>query len=150
MDNQKSVSEQAERLSRRRAKMLPVLAIFLLIQQTTAFTSQHDPLRTVDHVKIAAWLVLSIVMIVVLFTGGFWLRPKAVRAVINDEATRSHQLHAIAFGYLFSMGAAIALYFLSLFEPLSGREAVHVVMTFGIAAALIRWGVLERRADRNG
>ena len=32
----------------------------------------------------------------------------------------------------------------------TGREAVHIVLSFGIAAALIRWGVLERRAHNFG
>jgi len=27
---------------------------------------------------------------------------------------------------------------------------VHIVMTIGIPAALIRWGILERRAHRDG
>jgi hypothetical protein len=37
-----------------------------------------------------------------------------------------------------------------LFEPVSAREAIHVVMTVGIATALLRFGWLERRAHRLG
>jgi hypothetical protein len=48
------------------------------------------------------------------------------------------------------MGAAIAVYALTLFEQsISARDAVHIVMTIGIPAALVRWGMLERRAHRD-
>jgi hypothetical protein len=33
-----------------------------------------------------------------------------------------------------------------MFEPVSGRDAVHVIVTAAIAAALVRFGMLERRA----
>jgi hypothetical protein len=52
-------------------------------------------------------------------------------------------------GFLCSMGAAIAVYALTLFDvQMNARDAVHIVMTIGIPAALIRWGTLERRALR--
>jgi hypothetical protein len=48
------------------------------------------------------------------------------------------------------MGAAIAVYALTLFDTtVTARDAVHLVMTVGIPAALIRWGMLERRAHRD-
>lgn len=144
-----SVPEQAEYLSNRRARMLPALAVILITQQAAVFTSQHDPLRGVDDVRIAGWLILATVMILALFTGGFWFYPRAVRDLLDDEITRAHRQQAINTGFLFSMIAAIALYVLSLFEPVGGREAVHVVMTLGIGAALVRWGLLERRAHRD-
>jgi hypothetical protein len=52
-------------------------------------------------------------------------------------------------GFLFAMGSAIAVYILTMVEWVTGREAIHIVMSFGIAAALLRWGMLERRAHRD-
>ena len=53
-------------------------------------------------------------------------------------------------GFLSSMAAAIAVYALTLFDAMvTARDAVHIVMTAGIAVALIRWGLLERRALRD-
>jgi len=102
-------------------------------------------------VKISAWLVLSIVLLAALSTKGFWLQPKEVRNLIDDENTRANRNEAMRWGFLFSMGAAIAVYALTMFETtVTARDAVHIVMTMGIAAALIRWGILERRAHRDG
>jgi hypothetical protein len=73
-----------------------------------------------------------------------------VRDLIDDENTQANRNDAMRWGFLFSMGAAIAVYALTLFEQsISARDAVHIVMTIGIPAALVRWGMLERRAHRD-
>ena len=67
-----------------------------------------------------------------------------------DELTRAHRSDAFRVGYLAAMFGCIVLYVISLIEQLTGREAVHMVMTIGIAAALLRFGFLERRALIDG
>ena len=143
--------ETADRLSRRRARILPVLAVIFLSQQITYFAGAGEyGTRTVDHVKIAAWLVLAIVMLLALANGGFWFKPRKVRALMDDEPTRANRAEAFRIGFLATMTGAIALYFVSLFEPLGGRETIHILMSIGIAAALVKFGYLERRALRGG
>jgi hypothetical protein len=139
--------ETAEMLSRRRARMLPVLAVLFLAQQGTYF-SHHDEsnMRTVGHLQVSAWIVLSIVLLAALVTGGSWFRPRAVRAFLNDEVTRAHRAKALETGFIATMTAAIALYFFSLFAPHGGRAAIHSLLSVGIACAVIRFGQLERRA----
>jgi len=138
---------KAEQLSRRRARALPVLGILFLTQQVTFFTGAGSGERTVDHVQIGAWLVLSIVLLLALTTGGGWIYSKRVRDLANDESTRAHRADAFQWGFIAAMGACILMYGISLFEPVGGREAVHMVMTIGLATALIRFGWLERRAQ---
>jgi hypothetical protein len=143
--------ETADRLSRQRARMLPMLAILFLSQQASYFVGEVDDLsRPIGYVKIAAWLVLSIVLLAALATGGFWLKPKPVRALMDDDVTRANRADAFRLGFLVTIAAAIGLYGLSLFEPLGGREAIHILTTIGIAAALLRFGFLERRAHKDG
>ncbi len=146
-----SDAAKAEELSRRRVRALPVLAAIFLAQQAAYFsggTGTGD--RPVDHVKIAAWLVLSIVIVLALTTGGGWIYSRKVRRLANDEVTRAHRDQAFRVGFLATMAAGVALYFLSMFEPLGGREAVHLIMTVGIATTLIWFAMLERRALRDG
>jgi len=146
--------ETAERLGRRRARMLPVLAILFLTQQLSFFTSEAERtsavIRDVDHVKFGAWLVLSLILLAALYTGGFWFHRRAVRNLMNDEITRDHRMRALSLGFLVAMLTAIALYLLDMAEPVGTRVAIHVVVTLGIGAALIRFGILERRAHRLG
>jgi uncharacterized membrane protein HdeD (DUF308 family) len=147
-----SVAEKAEYLSKRRARMLPALAIIFLSQQATFFSTVNSPAsHSAYTVKISAWLVLSIVLLLALSTKGFWLEGKEVRDLIDDENTRANRNDAMRWGFLFSMAAAIAVYALTLFDvTVTARDAVHIVMTMGIAIALIRWGMLEKRAHRYG
>ena len=94
--------------------------------------------------------MLSIVILAALATKGFWLERKEVRDLIDDENTRANRNDAMRWGFLFSMAGAIAVYALTLFDvSITARDAVHIVMTVGIPAALIRWGMLERRAHRD-
>jgi hypothetical protein len=147
--NKRTISEKADLLSRRRARMLPVLAILYFTQQisflSTLGNGQH---RDVDHFKIGAWVVLSLVLMLALATKGFWLQPREVRDLIDDENTRANRLQAMQLGFLFACGAALAAYFIAEFEALTVGEAAHLVLTFGLGAALIRFGVLERRAHK--
>ena len=148
--NQRSISEQAEKLSRRRARALPVLGLVFLAQQASFLSMPDEATRPVDHLKIGAWLVLSIVLLAGLATGGAWLRPRAVRELINDESTRAHRQMAYLYGFWAAMGTAIGIYVVAMFEPVSARDAVHIIVTAAVAAALLNFGMLERRALRDG
>ena len=148
--NKRSVSETAEALSWRRARALPALAVIFLAQQASYLNMPAQPDRPVDHLKIGAWLVLSIVLLAGLATGGAWFRPREVRELVNDESTRAHRQASLVYGFWAAMAAAIALYVINMVEPVSGREAVHVTVSAAIGVALIRFGMLERRALKDG
>ena len=83
-----SNAETADRLNRRHARMMPVLAVFVLIQQAVFFTSGNGQ-RTVDMVRNGAWVVLVSVIALMLVTGGSWFRqlpagvPGALRIFAN-------------------------------------------------------------------
>ena len=140
-------AQKAERLSSKRARILPFLTIIFLSQQGAYLSNSAS--SSAQTVKISAWLVLSVVLIAAMATKGFWLQPKAVRDLIDDENTRANRNEAMRWGFLFSMATAIGIYFFSMFDNVKARESIHIIMTVGIAAALIRWAYLERRAHRD-
>ena len=141
--------ETADRVSRSRARIIPVLAIVFIAGQG-AYFSQDDMTRTVDHVRIAAWLVWSVVLLLFLATGGGFIHSRKVRALMNDEVTRANRLQAYAIGFWAAAGSAIGLYIVNLFEPVSGRDAIHIILTAAIGGALLTFGMLERRTHRDG
>lgn len=142
-----SDAEKAEQLTKRRAKALPRLGALLLGQQAVYFTQGHTDTPTGSW-HIAAWLVLSVAILVILATGGGWIYPRSVRRLANDEGTRVHRERAFRAGFVSSMTACVVLYFVSIFEPLSGREVIHIVMTSGVLGTLVWFGFLEWRAQR--
>ena len=48
------------------------------------------------------------------------------------------------------MLTAIILYVVGTAIPLSDHEVIHLIVSVGIGAALIRFGMLERRDDHIG
>jgi fucose 4-O-acetylase-like acetyltransferase len=147
MPQSNSNAETAERLNRRRARMLPVLALFVVIQQAAFFTS-GDRLRTVDLVRNSGWLMLVAVILAGLLTGGFWFRSREVRQLMNDEVTQANRASALAWGFTMAIVAALALFAMESFAPGSAttREAIHIIASAGLVTALLRFGFLERRA----
>jgi fucose 4-O-acetylase-like acetyltransferase len=142
-----SDAETADRLNRRRARLLPVLALLVLIQQAAFFTS-GDRLRTVDLVRDGAWIVLVAVILTALVTGGFWFHSREVRRLMNDEVTLTNRASALTWGFTMAILAAIALFALESVAPggATAREAIHIIASAGLVTALLRFGFLERRA----
>jgi hypothetical protein len=142
--------ETADRLGRKRARILPLFAIFFLMQQAGYFSGPNvDTGRPVDYIRMAGWLTMSIVLLFALATGGYWFRSREVRALMNDEVSRAHRNDACRYGFFAAMIACAGLSVVGLFEPLGGRDVIHLVMSAGIGAALVRFGMLERRAYRD-
>jgi Na+-transporting methylmalonyl-CoA/oxaloacetate decarboxylase gamma subunit len=145
----KTESERAEVLSQRRARMLPVLVVIYFSQQAAFFSAVNGD-RAVDHVKIGAWVVFSLVLLLALVTRGSWFMSRRVRDMVDDEASRANRTEALKTGFIVANGTAIFIYVASQFAPLSAREAIHLIVSLGIGCALLRFAMLERRDHRNG
>ena len=137
--------EQADRLGRRRARILPVLAIFFLVQQF-AFFSNPPAERAVDHVRIGAWVAMSAAILFALYTGGASFRSPSVRAMLNDEPTRAHRANAMQWGFIAATVAGMLVYVFQGVAQFTSREVIHLIVSAGLVAALVRFGMLERRA----
>jgi len=143
--------DTADRLLRRRARMMPVLAVLFLGQQASYLASlDNEGTRPVDYVRNSGWLLMSTMLLLLLATSGYWFRSAGVRALMNDEGTRANRAEALRIGFVLAMATAIVLYGASLVEPVGGRVAIHLIITVGIGAALVRFGMLERRALKGG
>jgi fucose 4-O-acetylase-like acetyltransferase len=140
-------AETAERLNRRRVRMLPILALFIVIQQAAFYTS-GDRLRPVDMVRNGGWVLLVAVILAGLITGGFWFRSREVRELMNDEVTRANRDSALTWGFTAATVAGIVLFAVESFtyDGASAREVIHIIVSSGLVIALLRFGFLERRA----
>jgi uncharacterized membrane protein len=135
----------AERLVRRRTRLMPVLSIFFVIQQA-AYFSHPDGGRLVDKVRMGGWVAMSAVILLLVTTGGFWFRARKVRQVLEDESTRAHRASALSLGFVVSMLTAILLNVLQGALGSSAAEVLHLVVSAGLVTALLRFTFLEWRA----
>jgi hypothetical protein len=150
-----SVTDQAERTIRRRARVSTVLALLFIGLQGVYFgkSIKFDALGAggaPDGLRISAWLVMALVLLFLLLTGGGLLQSRAVRRLANDESTREHRRQAFATGFLAMIACGLGLYVLASFEPIAGPEVVHLMLTVGVGAALLSFGAQERRALADG
>jgi hypothetical protein len=142
--------DEAERLSSQRPGMLMVMTGMFLFQQFAYFTQPPATGRAVDYVRIGAWIFLALVVLAALLTGGFWQKSKAVRALMEDDVTRANRADALRLGFGLAMAAAIGLFAFSGPGGLTAREVIHIIVSAGLGASLLRFGFLERRAHRVG
>ena len=145
-----NVVEQAERLSKRRARICAVLAVMFLALQTVYLSNgalhENTP---ISHFKIGAWAVNALVLLFLLASGGNLLRGRAIKNLLNDETTRAHRAMAIIWGFWTMIATGFGLYILAQFEEVTTREALHMLITFGTAVPLLVFSYLERRALRD-
>jgi pheromone shutdown protein TraB len=84
---------------------------------------------------------------VLVAAGGGWLSGREVRALVGDETTLAHRRSALAAGYWAMMAVIVCLYAYGLFASIRLVDALHLVLSFGLAAPLGRFAQLEWRAQ---
>jgi magnesium-transporting ATPase (P-type) len=140
--------EDAERMGRKRSQIFFVLAILFFTGQSLYFTS--SPATRDSHARVGAWLILVILIMMLIATGGFLLRGRKVRDLLNDETSRLNRLASQALGFWVTIITSLVLYVESMFDPLTFNEGVHILVTLGVGSALISFAARERRAHRIG
>ena len=139
----------AEKLTKRRARMSIILGIFFLMTMATSL-GVDVPVNRPETVKLAAWIVWAAALLFLLATGGGLLRGKSVRGLMNDDSTVDNRQRAMVGGFWATVLAAFALYAISLYEPVSGREAIRLLLSAAVGMSVIRFGILELRSLKNG
>jgi hypothetical protein len=143
--------EKADRIGRSRARLFAAQGVLFVAWQGLFFLNGPDaPARLVDGVRIWAWLLWVAALLALLATGGGLLRARGVRRLLNDELTRRNRLHAYAAGFWAACAGAILLFVVNLYEPVGGREAIHIPLSAAIGAALIAFALRERRSAGSG
>jgi hypothetical protein len=139
--------ERAERIGRKRAGMFVLQAILFLSWQALFFAGQTEtPLNALNPWRMLAWLVWTMLLLLQLaLPARGLLLSKPVQALLEDELTQGHRIRAFVIGFWCGVGAAVALYVYDMFLPLTGREAIHIILSALIAGGLFTFALLEWR-----
>jgi hypothetical protein len=147
-----SPSAIAERTQTIRNKMLWLAPMLFFIGQGALFSSfarPHTPLRTVEIVSLGSHVLLALVLLMLLATGGGWKHGKVVRALLDDEATRAHRAQAYAAGFWAVALCALGLYVAAPFVSFATGDIANVLLTVVVVVPALRFVMLERRAARD-
>jgi len=142
-------TDLADRAAWGRARAATALALVFGVTQWGSFRDE-PPFNRPEMIHIVVWVIWAVALCLFLAFSGGLLRGRAVRAQLNDESTRDHRRRAMALGFWGAMGAALVVYVLSYFEPITVREGVRLVITIAIMLALLRFGTLEKKALKDG
>lgn len=137
--------ELAVKLTLRRARASIVLGILFITSMATSLKADIGDSRPAT-IQLAAWIVWAIALLVLVAAGGGWFRKPSVRSMMNDDSTIDNRRSALVTGFWAIVLCAFVLYGLSLFENITGREAIRIMLSAAVGAAAIRFGTLERRA----
>ena len=138
----------AEKLTLRRAHGSIILGVLFLATMARTLGSDFPASRP-DTVQLGAWIFWAAALLFLLAAGGGLLRGKTVRSLMNDDSTRHNRQRAIVAGFWATVLCAFALYAITFFEPISGREAIRLLLSAAVGTSTIRFGVLEKRSLSN-
>ncbi len=139
----------AEKLTLRRARASILFGAIFLMSMAGSL-GVDVPANRHETIRLAAWVIWAAFLLLVLATGGFFFRGKAIRALMNDDSTLVNRQRAMVAGFWATVLSAFALYAISLFEPVSGRDAIRLLLSAAVGASIIKFGLLEKRSLKNG
>ena len=144
----KSPVELADEVSRKRAIAIAIAAgVFLLIQLVTRPVF-NGPDAASSPARFT-WAINAAALLLLLFTGGGLAQRREIRALVNDEVSRSNYKSAVTIGFWLAMTIAMAMYIFAGDPVRTAREAVYLIVTPSVGVALLAFSWLEIRAHRD-
>ncbi len=134
---------KAEWISGRRALLFYLLAAALLISAAVGIPAH------VSGSHSAFWVLACVGVALHLTPAGTALnRSRVVKSLLNDEGVRQHRLMSFAAGFWATIVSSIMIAVVTTFLPLAPMATAQIITSAGLAAALISFATLERRAAR--
>jgi membrane protease YdiL (CAAX protease family) len=142
--------DAGERFQRVRRRVLLVLTIvFIALQFVFPSGSGDNPgLPLWGTYKLPAFLIFAAALLIMMMAPGGMLFLRRHRAAFNDELTRKHRAGGFTAGLLASLTTATGMYFRSMSESVTTRDALHAVISLGVVTTVLVFVFLEERAER--
>ena len=139
-----SVIDVAERKSRYRAASFYFFSVMSLVTLCWSMVRpESDFLR-------GLWMGLTFAAVANLLPLARWLKPRSeVARLLDDDGVREHRRLSCTAGFWTAVVSSLAVAMaVELEAPLGPFDAVRMVATAAIAAALVSFATLELRAAR--
>jgi len=136
---------QVERIAKRRAVCARLMAVVLLLTGVHDLGALHGWGNLgVNSAMGTIWIVM--ILGFVLFAGGGLTPNPATRNAIYDESTIEHGRRGFALGFWTTLVVCGGYWIAALGTSIGGVEVARAVVTFSVAAALLRFATLEAKA----
>lgn len=142
--------DEIESRSLRRRIILMVMASAFLAWQVPlmdffgSLAGGSDVLARV--VSVAGFLVWAGTLVVLLITGRAAARGTTpeIMAALQDELVQWNRSRAFSVGYMVTLAASAVMFAASLFWPITGTDAAHLILVTAVVAPIYAFVVLER------
>jgi hypothetical protein len=108
------------------------------------YAGADGPLRAVDKVISLAFVAWAAALLFLTATGGGAFAGQAVRERLDDELARARRTQAYRSGFWAMAAVALAGYAAAQLTPVAARDLAHVVVSAGVAAAVLTLAHLRR------
>ena len=146
MSAARSLIETADRRSRLRAALFMAMTVMFIIVQLLARGPFEKLSPGESHWRPFAWVINAAILLLCLATGGGLLTNPKIRALVNDEVSRTHGRTASIIGFWTAMATGLVLYVIPASGQMTGRQATYVIVAPATAVALLVFSWLETRA----
>ena len=141
-------ADAGERFQRVRRRVLLVLTLVFIALQFSSGTGDNPGLDLWGSYKLPAFMVSAAALLVMMTVPGGVLFLRRHRAAFNDELTHKHRAGGFTAGLLASLATATGMYFRSMSEPVTTRDALHAVISLGVVTTVLVFVFLEERAEQ--
>jgi hypothetical protein len=139
----------ADRISRRRMIGSATAALVFLGVQVVA-RPVFLPEGQVTGPRSYMWAINAGILLLLLLPIGGFIFGGRIRALVNDEVSRSNSRTAAASSFWLAMAIALLVHALPSSATLSAREATYLIVTPVSILAPLLFAWLEFRAHRDG
>ncbi len=144
------MADGLERASLARRVVLMVMASAFLVWQVPHMDmferlagDSHGVARSLSTFGFLVWIAA---LVALLYSGRLLARrlSSEARAALEDELVAWNRGRAFTIGYAVALIAAAVMFAISLYQPVSGADAAHVVLVAAVVAPMYAFAVLER------
>ena len=146
MDRDETEAE-ADRVRRGGIRKMALFAVLFLLWQVSyllVFPDQGDRVRTVDVVRILAFLVWVVALLALFVTGGAMFRYRRLRPFMDDERAVALRAKGYRAGFWVMIGLCILGYIATLWLTIRAVDVAHLVLSGGVFAVLVTQVMVER------
>jgi uncharacterized membrane protein HdeD (DUF308 family) len=144
---QPSETVQAERHIKFRILAATLIAFGLLANYYTTYSLVPVSFGDYSHLLSGPFFALILILFLANGQEHFWSSAPTVQRLLGDESTVDNRRRAQAFGFWAMILCGIAVAAVSLFWfPMPGHKAAQLVVTLALAAAALRFAILEQHA----
>ncbi|MCZ4296681.1 hypothetical protein [Henriciella marina] len=143
------MSDEVEKLSRKRRRLLIFMAIAFAIWQLAGLEMFSDlagvDRRLTSFASLFAFVVWAVMLFILMRQRGVKRAPPKTRAALDDELVQQNRMRAFQTGFWVMLLTAGLVFTASHFFRIEGNVAAQLILVAGVVGPMLAFARLEGR-----